>query len=111
MNSKSDPLQEYESRLAQRMQTASACERAHIRTGNGRLLFLIDLIALVATFCRTGFGIGVGLLALMIGLFISGMIHDRILNARDLSRRSIRFYEWARLRLSANWAGKGSPGS
>jgi hypothetical protein len=111
MKGKQDPLEEYSARLAQRSEKAKAGEKAHIRVGNMRVLFLIGLLALVVVCCRSGPSIGFGLLVLMLGLFATGMMHDRVLNARDRALRAVRFYEWARDRLTGDWAGKGSPGT
>jgi hypothetical protein len=106
-----NPLQAYTSRLADWMSRAEAQEQAHLRMGNWRVLFFVVVLALAALWCRTGLGVGVTLLVLMLGTFFTGMLHDRILNARDTARRAIRFYEAGLSRLHGTWAGKGSPGS
>src|SRR6476661_8434903 len=106
-----DPAQEYQARLAHRSEAVKAYEKKHIRTGNLRLLFFIVLLALVAVFCRSGLGVGIGLLILTLGLFLSGMVHDRVLRAREMAQRAVSFYTWALERLSDAWVGKGSGGT
>jgi len=72
-----DPPKEYESRLARWTERAQAYERTHIWTGNLRILFFVVLLGGAALFCRTWLSVSVGLLIIMIGLFVSGMIHCR----------------------------------
>ena len=103
-------MQEYTSRLADWTARAEAHEKAHIRMGNRRVLFFAVVLAVAALWCRTGMGVGLTLLVLMLGTFFTGMLHDRILNARDTARRAIRFYEAGLSRLNGTWVGKGSPG-
>jgi dTDP-4-dehydrorhamnose reductase len=52
-----------------------------------------------------------GVVALVAGIFLSGMFHDRILEKRDTARRLADFYKRGLDRLGNRWAGKGSAGT
>jgi hypothetical protein len=79
--------------------------------GNLRLLFVAGILVIGAILCQTRVGLGVVITIVLFGLFLTGMVHDRILNARDRARRALRFYEAGLERLNGTWAGKGSPGT
>jgi hypothetical protein len=106
-----DPRSEYQSRLSEWSRQAQAHERAHFRMGYLRLLFLVALLVLAAVLCQTRVGVGIVVTVVMFGLFLTGMMHDRILNARDRARRAMRFYQAGLDRLDGTWAGKGSSGT
>jgi MutS domain V len=106
-----DPAREYESRLADWSRRAQAHDLSHILMGNLRLLLVIGLLVLAAVLCRSRVALGLVLLIMMLGLFLSGMVHDRVLNARDMARRAIRFYKSGLDRLAGAWAGKGCAGT
>ncbi len=105
------PANEYAVRRAQWSERAKSYEARHLRTGYYCLLLFLAVLGLDAALCRSWLGIGFGLLALMFVVFVSGMLHDGILNARDNARRAAQFYQRGLDRLSGDWAGKGSPGT
>src|SRR5687768_11746785 len=105
-----DPKGQYETRLAEWSRQAEAQERAHIRMGNVRLLFVVALVVGAAVLVQTRVGLGITLTIVMFGLFLSGMVHDRILKARDRARRAMGFYQAGLDRLEGTWVGKSSPG-
>ena len=55
--------------------------------------------------------VGAAFAGIVVGLFLSGMVHDRVLRLRDTARRAIRFYQAGLDRLDDKWAGKGSAGT
>src|SRR5687768_16871279 len=106
-----DPKAEYQARLSEWSRQAEAQERAHIRLGNLRLLFVVALVVVAAVLVQTRVGLGITLTIVMFGLFVTGMMHDRILKARDRARRAMGFYQAGLNRLDGSWAGKSSPGT
>ncbi len=106
-----DPKVEYESRFSAWSRLAEEHERAHLRMGNLRLLFVVALVVLAALLVHTRVGLGVALTIVLFGLFLTGMVHDRILKARDSARRAMGFYQAGLNRLDGSWAGKNSPGT
>jgi len=105
-----DPGKEYEARLAQWSRRVDRYELWHRRTGNLRLLFAAALV-LVAVLLRNTVAVGWLFTGVFAGLFLSGMVHDRILERRDTARRLAGFYTGGLDRLGYRWAGKGSPGT
>jgi hypothetical protein len=79
--------------------------------GNLRVFFLFGLLTLAAMLCRSAASWGCVLLILLMGLFLTGVWHIRIENARSAARRGIRFYKSGLERLDGLWSGKGSPGT
>jgi hypothetical protein len=106
-----DPKAEYQSRISEWSRCAQAHERAHLRMGNMRLLFVVALVILAAVLVQTRVGLGIVLTIVLFGLFLTGMVHDRILRARDRARRAMGFYQAGLNRLDGSWAGKSSPGT
>lgn len=76
------------------------------------MLFAVVLVAL-ALFLGRLFPMMVGVVfaGIVAGLFLSGMVHDRVLRLRDSARRAGRFYQAGLDRLDDKWAGKGSAGT
>jgi len=105
-----DPSTEYTSRLKDWNQRAEARDRDHERMGSLRILFICVLLVLTAALARSHGALGFALTILILGLFLTGMVHVRIENARDMARRAIRFYQAGLARLDGSWAGKGSSG-
>ena len=97
---------EYQSRLSDWSRQAESQERAHRRMGNLRFLLLLGLVALAAVLGQTRAGLGFALTLLVLGLFLTGMLHDRILKARDRARRAMGFYQAGLDRLDGTWAQK-----
>lgn len=102
---------EYESRLSEWSRRADAHERAHRRMGTWRFLFVVGLVALAAVFAQTRAGLGLALTILLFGIFLTGLLHDRILKARDRARRAMDFYQSGLDRLDGTWAQKSITGS
>ena len=105
-----EPRKEYEERLARWSRRAEHYEWRHRQAGNLRVLLAVVLVA-VAVLLRNKVPLGFLLTGVFIGLYLSGMIHDRILGKRDAARRMIGFYERGLDRLCDRWAGKGSAGT
>jgi hypothetical protein len=105
-----DARKEYEARLARWNQRVGHNERSHRRTGNLRVLLAVALVV-VAALMRNMVPFAFLLTGVFMGIFLSGMVHDRILERRDTARRLARFYERGLDRLGNRWAGKGSAGT
>src|SRR4051812_9892916 len=97
---------EYESRLSDWSRRSEAQERAHRRMGNMRFLLVLGLVALAVVLGHTRTGLGLALTLLILGLFLTSMLHDRILKARDRARRAVGFYRAGLDRLDGTWAQK-----
>ena len=106
-----DPRIEYQSRLADWSRRAEALEASHSRMGNVRVFFLFGLLVLAALLCRSEASWAAALIILVLGLFLTGLWHIRIENARNAARRGILFYQSGLERLDGNWLGKGSAGT
>jgi MutS domain V len=106
-----NPRKEYQSRLSDWSRRARVLEQSHLRMGNLRIFFVIGLFVLAAVLCRSQVSIGFVLTILFVGLFLTGMWHIRIENARDTARRAVRFYQSGLERLDGTWMGKGSQGT
>jgi DNA mismatch repair ATPase MutS len=78
--------------------------------GNLRVFFLFGSLGLAAVLCRSAISWGCVVMVLLLGLFLTGIWHIRIENARSAARRGIRFYQSGLERLDGTWLGKGSPG-
>jgi len=105
-----DPKIEYEKRLAQWRQRFDQEEMRHRRTGNWRVLLAVVLVAAALLLLNT-VHFGFLLVAVFLGIFLSGMVHDRILERRETARRLAGFYMRGLDRLSDRWVGKGSGGA
>jgi hypothetical protein len=105
-----DARKEYEARLARWSQRVDHGEMWHRRTGNLRVLLAVALLV-VAVLLRNMVPVVFLFSGLVVGIFLSGMIHDRILERRDTARRLACFYQRGLDRLGDRWAGKGSAGS
>jgi hypothetical protein len=97
---------EYQSRLTNWSQQAEAHERAHLRMGNVRIVLMLGLVALAVVLGQTRAGLGFALTLLILGFFLTGMLHGRILKARDRARRAMGFYQAGLDRLDGTWAQK-----
>jgi hypothetical protein len=107
-----DPQSEYQARLGRWKEREELYDRRHRRVGDLRVLFAVALVVLA---CWVGRAFptmtGVVLAGIVIGLFLSGMVHDRVLALRMTARAAGRFYQAGLDRLNDCWAGKGSPGT
>src|SRR5580698_5680896 len=106
-----EPLNEYQSRIAAWQSREDSFERRHRVTGNLRIFYVLALLAFAAALCRSHVALGWVRLFVKLSLFLSGMVHGRILNARDKARRAVRLHKFGIDRLTDQWAGKGSAGS
>lgn len=98
--------EEYPSRLSEWSGQAVKHDREYRRMGDWRLLFVVLLVALTAFLVQSRVALGIALTVLMFGLFLTGMLHERILKARDRARRAMRFYQAGLDRLDGTWAQK-----
>lgn len=74
---------------------------------------MVAVVLVILALClgRTFLAVEVIFTGLIVGLFLSGMLHDRVLQRRETARRAIKFYQAGLDRLADKWAGKGSPGT
>jgi hypothetical protein len=105
-----DARKEYEARLARWSQRVEHHERSHRRTGNLRVLLAAALMV-VAVLLRNIVPISFLITGVIVGIFLSGMVHDRILERKDTARRLVRFYRRGLDRLGNRWAGQGFAGT
>lgn len=96
----------YQSRLSDWTRRAELHERAHRRMGNMRILLVLGLLALAVVIGQTRSGLGLALTLIILGLFLTGMLHNRILKARDRARRAMGFYQAGLDRIDGTWAQK-----
>jgi hypothetical protein len=105
-----DPLKEYQARLTRWRQEAEYLEMRHRRTGNLRLIFAVALLAIAAALFRW-VPVQFLLTGIFVGIFFSGMIHDRVIKKLGMARQLVGLYERGLDRLSDRWMGKGSGGA
>jgi hypothetical protein len=110
LNSRVDPRKEYQVRLTRWSQEAEHLEMRHRRTGYLRLIFAAVLLATAAALIRW-VPIPFLVTGLFVGIFLSGMIHDRIIEKLGVARQLVGFYERGLDRLNDRWMGKGSGGA
>jgi len=106
-----DPEKEYQARLARWSQEEQSHDQRHRRVGNLRMLFAAALVVLALFLRGTFVGIEVIFTGIIVGLFLSGKLHDGVLRSRETARRAVSFYQTGLDRLADKWAGKGSPGT
>jgi hypothetical protein len=106
-----DPEKEYQARLVRWGQEEKSYDQRHRRMGDLRLLFAAALVVLAFFLRKTFVGIELIFTGIIVGLFLSGKLHDRVLRLRDTARRAMRFYQAGLDRLHDKWAGKGSAGT
>ena len=100
---------EYQSRLVQWSARANAKDRAHGRMGNWRLVFAAAIVVLAAFLAQTRAGVGFAFAVLIFGLFLTGLLHNRIEKARDRARRAMGFYQAGLDRIDGSWSRKEAP--
>ena len=105
-----DPLKEYQTRLNRWRQEAEYLEMRHRWTGNLRLVFAVALMAIGAALIRW-VPVPFLLTGIFVGIFLSGTIHDRVIEKLGMARQLVGFYERGLDRLSDRWMGKGSGGA
>jgi hypothetical protein len=105
-----DPLKEYQARLTRWSQEVEYLEMRHRWTGNLRLIFAVALLAIAAALIRW-VPVPFLLTGIFVGMFLSGMIHDRVIEKLGMARQLVGFYERGLDRLSDRWMGKGSGGA
>jgi hypothetical protein len=105
-----DPLKEYQARLTRWSQEAEYLEMRLRWTGNLRLIFAVALLAIAAALIRW-VPVPFLLTGIFVGIFLSGMIHDRVIEKLGMARQLVGFYERGLDRLGDRWMGKGSGGA
>jgi hypothetical protein len=105
-----EPRKEYETRLALWRKVIADFDQKHRWTGNLRLLWAAGLIV-AAVFLRNVVPLGILFSGVIIGIYFSGLIHDRILQRRRAAEQLADFYQKGLDRIDSRWAGKGSPGT
>jgi len=105
-----NPLAEYRKRLEDRRQTSERLSRQFRLIGNARLAAGFSA-ALVAFFVFGEVWIAVWWLLLPLGIFAAlVVIHARVVERLERSRRAIQFYERGLARLEDHWMGSGESG-
>lgn len=105
------PIEEYRSRLADRLSRVEACDRRHVTLGNIRLLIGI-LAAILAYQVFVSKAIPPAFLAVPVLAFLPlAFYHDRVLRKRSLARRAAIFYERGIARIEDRWHGTGDTGA
>ncbi|HEY6306108.1 MAG TPA: mismatch repair protein [Candidatus Angelobacter sp.] len=104
------PGEEYQRRLRAREDRAAHYEKIHIRLGNIRLgIFLAAAVMAWETF--HGHRLSAWWLAALLAAFITlAAFHSRILRARDLAGRAVKFYSNGLARIEDRWMGSGETG-
>jgi hypothetical protein len=105
-----DARKEYEARRARWSQRVAQKELAHRRTGNLRVLLAAGLVV-AAVLLRNIVPVAFLITGVFVGIFLSGMVHDRVLERRDAAQRLVGFYQRGLDRLGDRWAGKASAGT
>ena len=106
-----DPANEYARRLAEGQRRVQHYDQWHQWLGNLRLLYALAVLSVGAWLCRSHVAIGLVFVIIIGGIFLSGLVHDRVWKARDFARRAVLFYQSGLDRLTDQWAGKQSPGT
>ena len=102
--------EEYARRIDARRQRVAHHEQIHIRLGNVRLVLALFFVVMVWASFRAGYFSGLWLgapVAVFVGV---AAYHSRVLRARELAQRSVRYYERAIARVEDRWAGSGETG-
>ncbi len=104
------PLEEYQARIAERRTASEVLEKQFRRIGNARLV--AALAAVAAAFLVFGeVWISFWWLLLPLAVFaVLVIVHARIVERLDRSKRAIQFYERGLARLEGRWIGTGEVG-
>lgn len=104
------PLEEYRARIEQRRQVSQRLDRQFRRIGNARLA--AGIVAVVVAFFVFGeVWISFWWLLVPVAIFcVLVIVHARIVERLERSRRAIQFYERGIGRLEGRWAGSGETG-
>ena len=104
------PLAEYQARLDQRRQASGRLEKQFRRIGNARLAAGFAAVV-VAFFVFGEVWISVWWLLLPLAVFAAlVVVHARVVERLDRSKRAIQFYERGLARLEDRWMGTGETG-
>jgi hypothetical protein len=106
-----DATIEYSARLTAWQEKLAVSERRHRWLGNLRVLFAIVVLGLGGYLCRSQAHVGFVFVVILCGLSLSGMVHARVLRAKDFAKRAIQYYRHGLDRLQNRWAGKGIAGN
>jgi hypothetical protein len=103
------PLHEYSLRRAARAAAHERSSGLDLRLSQARLAVVAS--ALVLGWLVYFRGAPVWWLALPVSLFLALAVwHERVIRARDLSARSVEFYDRGIARIEGRWMGGGEPG-
>lgn len=104
------PTEEYVARRKRWQQEREFLQKKFIRIGNWRLVVGI-VTAVLAWFAFGSAVISGWWLALMIVVFIALVAwHSRVIRARTLAERALKYYDYATARTNDEWLGKGVTG-
>jgi len=106
----SDPRAEILSRLEARRARTAALDRRDRRVALARLALFAAVVAIAAASLGAHVLSPVWLLAPAAAFVALIVHHDRILRARERSRRAVRFHEAALARVEERWQGTGNRG-
>jgi hypothetical protein len=104
------PAEEFAQRRSVRETRVARLEKIHIRLGNARLLLAVIAAILAWTSLRSHLLSIWWLAAPAVAFVCIAYWHSRILRARELAGRSVKFYERGLARIEDRWAGTGETG-
>ncbi len=105
-----DSLHYQREQLAFRQTRAVALEQSDIRLSQARLAVMLLLLALAAVSLWRGW-ISMWWLAVPVFLFVGlAVVHDRVIRARRVVDRGVRWYQLGLARLEDRWVGMGDAG-
>ncbi|HEX2445826.1 MAG TPA: hypothetical protein VHJ77_17910 [Vicinamibacterales bacterium] len=103
------PLHEYTVRRAARAAAHERWSRLDLRVSQARLGVVVSALLLGWLVYFRDFS--VGWLAPPVAVFLALAVwHERVIRARDLSARSVEFYDRGIARIEGRWMGGGEPG-
>lgn len=104
------PAEEYAQRRSVRKSRVGRFEKIHIQLGNVRLLLAVIATILAWTSLRLHLLSAWWLAAPGATFVCIAYWHSRVLRARELAERSVKFYERGLARIEDGWAGTGETG-
>jgi hypothetical protein len=107
MSTRTEPREDYTSRLESRRAALADAIRQHVLFGNFRAaVFIVAFVAAYASYVNGLFSAW-WLIAPLVAFFWAGGRLERAANARARLTRAVEFYEHALARLDGRWAGTG----
>ncbi len=105
-----NPLADYRARIENRRQASERLEKQFRRIGNARLVAGLAIVV-VGFFVFGEVWISFWWLLLPLGVFAAlVVVHARVVERLERSKRAIQFYERGLARLEGNWRGSGESG-